>query len=396
MKEQNALALLKKYQQGNCTEEELHLLRSWFHESSFEKAQEVNEAKLAGISAEIWEKVQLYKNNKQTISKMWPRLAAAAILLIICTAGLLAYIDQSSIKSNHQKMANVMPATSKATLTLADGKIISLTDVAAGEIVHQSGIHITKTETGQLIYTVIPDKNRDPHDAEQMYHIISTPKGGRYQVNLPDGSKVWLNSASSLKYPVVFAGNERKIELKGEAYFEIETLMSDRGDHKIPFKVSVYRSNGGKHTVEVLGTHFNINSYEDEPLIKTTLLEGSVRISVSRNAGQNGYGIILKPGEQSNFKEGVINISKADIAHVMAWKNGLFMFKDDELKDVMKEVSRWYDIDIDEEAIPDLHFNGTISRQDNLATVLKMLEVTGDVRFVLTGRKLKVLLVNNQ
>jgi ferric-dicitrate binding protein FerR (iron transport regulator) len=210
-----------------------------------------------------------------------------------------------------------------------------------------------------------------------LYNTISTPKGGQYQVTLSDGSKVWLNAASSLRFPATFSGKERKVELTGEGYFEVAH------NKKMPFHVTV-----NDLDVEVLGTHFNINAYADESAIKTTLLEGSVKV-VKGNETK-----IIEPGEQASVttSEDEINVKQqVDLEQVVAWKNGIFQFERADIESVMRQISRWYDIDVDYHGRVSEHFGGTISRDVNISDVLKMLEMTGGVNFKIDGKKVIVM-----
>jgi transmembrane sensor len=222
-----------------------------------------------------------------------------------------------------------------------------------------------------LSYNTLKNKS-----SEVVYNTISTPRGGQYQLMLADGSKVWLNAASSLRFPASFVGKERKVELLGEAYFEVAK------NAKMPFKVKV---NGME--VEVLGTHFNINSYENESTIRTTLLEGSVKIN------KNNSSSLLKPGQQAQMnKAGEIKIiNDADVEEAIAWKEGKFQFDRADIHDIMRQLTRWYDVDVEYKGTVSSHFGGTISRDVNLSQVLNMLHLTGEVKFQVEDRKVVVM-----
>ena len=247
----------------------------------------------------------------------------------------------------------------------------------AANISSNNHIKIAKTGAGQIVYTIL--NNDDVKSNKVAFNTIQTPRGGQYQVVLPDGTKVWLNAASSLKYPEVFMGNTRTVELSGEAYFEVSKNKA------MPFHVK-----SKFQDVEVLGTHFNINSYMDEQTIKTTLLEGSVKVSNLKSLK------ILKPGQQSIAgisENSLIKLaSEVDTDDETAWKNGLFQFNNSDLKIILNQLERWYDIKIDYASIPAKRYNGMISRKVKLSEVLKMLEKTGNIKFEVTSvRKLKVL-----
>lgn len=364
--------LVERYLKKQLTDQELelfaellstgklddHLFRAW------------------NTGAEITEADELDFNRSQQRRFLWPKAiaAAAAVVLMVLSFGGYFYFQNKSVETEHRLEVNthdVDPGGNKATLTLADGSTISLTDANNGELAKQSGVKISKSKNGELVYSVIAS------DARPLaFNTISTPKGGIYQVNLPDGTKVWLNAASSIKFPTTFAQlSQRKVELEGEAYFEVAK------NKKVPFVVST-----SGQQVQVLGTHFNISSYSDEGELKTTLLEGSVKV-VAANT------IVLKPGQQSNLKRngsGGLKVSTANIAQVMAWKNGFFHFEKENLHEVMRQLSRWYDIEVIYEV--DRHddeFMGDIPRGIKLSEALKILSFEG-TQFRIEGRKLIV------
>ncbi len=264
-------------------------------------------------------------------------------------------------------------------LTLADGTKINLDKAENGEIAHQAGWTISKKEGSQLVYSLVTP-GEQPSRGNSLFNVIETPRGGEYQVILPDGTRVWLNAASSLRYPAVFAGSERRVELRGEAYFEVAH------NSKMPFRI---KSN--HQLVEVLGTHFNISSYADDKIIKTTLLEGSVAVSVGNDiASQN-----LKPGQQAvvGHTGSSIRIKNVDVEESIAWKNGYFLFNDESIESIMRKVARWYDVDVEYTGkIPSVGFNGTVLKSKNISGVLKILELTKAVHFKVKGRRVMVTL----
>jgi hypothetical protein len=313
------------------------------------------------------------------IKPFWFKLTAAAVVLITLSVGIYSYFNYNGSTLNLQAVSekhDVEPGGNKAILTLADGREISLTDAGNGQIAKEAGVAITKNASGQLVYTVIGSGK-----SEMAYNTITTPRGGQYQVNLPDGTSVWLNAASSIKFPTSFANvKDRKVELKGEAYFEVFK------NKNLPFIVVT-----DKQEVEVLGTHFNINSYDDETSVKTTLLEGSVKVSLFKG-GNKTISRFLRPGEQANVEHqaGSLEIVKANIDQVMAWQKGFFHFEADDLQSVLRQLSRWYDVDvIYEVSHNDDEFMGDIPRNVKLSEVLKILEF-GGVHFKIDGKKLIV------
>lgn len=329
--------------------------------------------------------------------------AIAAAVFILISSGIWWFSTPVSLPEQkiavvtkvapHVKAADAVPGGNKAMLTLADGTQITLDDMSNGKIASQSGISITKAADGQLIYTSSGSNHEERHLAESQINTISTPKGGQYQINLPDGSKVWLNAASTLKFPAIFSGNERKVELNGEAYFEIRPLTNKEG--RQPFKV-ITREGGKNQEVEVLGTHFNINAYGNEKFMKTTLLEGSVKVT-NLNISDSD---ILRPGQQAILKGSQMKIASVDLDEVMAWKHGNFRFNNLRLVDIMKQLERWYDVEVDYAHLPETRYQGFISKNVTLSQVLDMLELTGSLKFRITemadgkGKKIEINQVN--
>ncbi|MEH3112831.1 FecR family protein [Pedobacter terrae] len=375
--------IIQRYVSGTATAEEILFVEKYYQYLD-KNADILNQldadeiAKMADVNfSAIYAKMNGYQKRK-TI-RLYRYVAAAAILLIVygLTFALL-HQTKPSLKTVivTKKSLDVLPGTDKAVLTLADGSKIVLDENTAANISDKDGVKISRTKDGQLVYTVLDQGNLKLESAIS-YNTIQTPKGGQYQVILPDGTKVWLNAASSLKYPEVFNGSERRVELSGEAYFEVAKNKTQ------PFHVKNQRQD-----VEVLGTHFNINSYLDNNTIKTTLLEGRVRIT-------NGQSVkILKPGEQAIAEvsgDGIRLATGVDTNDETAWKNGLFQFNNADLKSILKQLERWYNVHIDYSTIPNKKYNGMVPRKAKLSEVLKMLEKTGNIRFeIAEGKKLTV------
>jgi ferric-dicitrate binding protein FerR (iron transport regulator) len=312
----------------------------------------------------------------------WPRFfAAAAIIICIISTGAYFLFKSVSLRqiANADKLSkannknnDIHPGKNTATLTLSDGTTVILDETQNGTVSTQGNTKILKLDNGILSYNA----SNKGKVVEVLYNTISTPKGGQYQLLLSDGSKVWLNAASSLKFPAAFTGKERKVELLGEAYFEVAK------NENMPFKV---KADGME--VEVLGTHFNINSYDDESIVRTTLLEGSVKINGVKSKS------FLKPGQQAKLdRDGDIRvINDADIDEAVAWKEGRFQFNRADIHEVMRQIARWYNVNIEYRGIVSSHFGGTISRDVNLSQVLKMLQLTGEVKFYVEDRKVVVI-----
>jgi hypothetical protein len=304
------------------------------------------------------------------------RVAAAAILLAIAGTVYFTAIQKPApeavtvLKENKiAKQPDVMPGHKGATLRLSDGSVIVLDSVQNGTLAMQVNMQVVK-ENGQILYK---GKN-----GEVLYKNISTDKGRQWSVVLPDGSKVWLNAESSIHYPLTFSGKERVVEITGEAYFEVAH------NSRFPFKVKV-----DNKEIEVLGTHFNINSYKDEPSMRTTLLEGLIRI------GNSATKKIIHPGQEASILNNTtdIKIKETDVQNVIAWKNGYFSFHNANLKTVMRQLARWYDIDVVYvKQAPELEFEGAIDQSLKLSAVLRILEKTGVHFKIGKDKKLFILL----
>ena len=335
----------------------------------------------------------LHGNNRRGMIRWFTgrRMAAAAIVFILLAAGgywWLNRLPNTDLATTDNKPAatttvDIAPGGNKAVLTLANGTTISLTDAANGTVAKEGTSVVRKTKDGELEYK--PAIGNASTAAQQQlaitFNTLSTPRGGQYKLVLPDGSKVWLNAASSIRYPTVFTGTERKVAITGEAYFEVVH------NSQMPFVVEK-----GNMAVEVLGTHFNINAYDDEEAMKTTLLEGLVKVS---SAIGNRQSAILKPGEQVSFSH------TSQLSHpipvqtdeVMAWKNGLFQFENADIRSVMRQLSRWYDVDIAYKQPSELKDKVSIEfpRSFNLSDVLKIMESTAGVKLQMEGKKIIVL-----
>ena len=313
------------------------------------------------------------------VRKRWFRYAAAAavgilIVGIAATFWLTSRTGQQQPDTSRTARYNsdALPGSDKAILQLEDGRSILL-DTASGVLAKQGETDIRKNEDGVLSY----DPGKAGADTAMVYNKIITPRGGQYQVTLPDGSKVWLNAASSLRFPVAFKGRERVVELTGEAYFDVAQQANK------PFKVQVGGSNEPM-LVEVLGTDFNIQAYEEEPVRAATLVNGKVRVSTGNEQ------VILNPGQQARLKDKAIQTVSADLEAVLAWKNGIFYLQDANIQTIMRQLSRWYDVEVVYEGNITQQFVGKIPRTMNLSDVLKVLESTGWVHFKFEGKTVTV------
>jgi transmembrane sensor len=315
------------------------------------------------------------------------RIAAAAVVLLMITAGGLLWMKYNS-KPEVAKVEiknDVAPGGNKAVLTLANGSAIVLDNEKNGVVAQEGNAKVVKLKNGQLMYEKADDQIADAN-APVTYNTLSTPRGGQYNIELPDGSKVWLNAASSITYPTTFNATERKVQVTGEAYFEVAKLVTAKDGKRVPFLVDIKN----KGQVQVLGTHFNINAYEDEEAVKTTLLEGKVKVS----AVGNPQSAMLKPGEQVSLSQSS-HLSQpipVQTEGVMAWKNGVFHFENADIKTVMRQVSRWYDVEVVYKRSLDnddpLFFE--VTRNTNLSDVLRVLNLAGGARYSIQDKKIIV------
>lgn len=300
---------------------------------------------------------------------------AAAILLLLSAGGI--YLWRSGSGGNEQQpgivKTDIAPGRDGAILTLADGRKIVLDSLGNGTIATQNGTEVV-LKNGQLLYA----DNIAGANGQQQWNTMQTPKGRQFNVTLPDGTRVWLNAASSITFPTAFDGNERRVQVTGEAYFEVAKNKTK------PFFVKIK----DRAEVQVLGTSFNVNGYDDEPRISTTLLEGAVSM---QGSGPSAPGtVVLKPGQQAQMaRDGstALTVKQADIDKVMAWRYGAFNFEGASLQEVMRQLARWYDIEVVyETGIPDIYFVGEMSRDLGLSGVLKALEAT-NVHFRLENNR---------
>ena len=315
--------------------------------------------------------------------RLWYQLGVAASILLLIVTSLFFYTNRTPVNKlalkvvEPKKAAVILPGDNKAILTLSDGTKIILEDAKNGILANQAGVSIQKTSDGKLLYSFSNSANTvSPETKENViYNKIETPIGGKYQVNLPDGSKVWLNSSSSLRFSALFNGDTREVELSGEAYFDVSKNKSK------PFRVITK-----DQIVEVLGTQFNINSYSDEGPIKTTLIEGSVKIIYKDKV------VLLSPGQQFQPKELVSAVLEADTEEVVAWKEGYFVFKNEDIKSIMRKLSRWYNVEVSYSGdIPEVGFGGNISRSKDISEVLDVLQLTNAIHFKVEGRRITVM-----
>lgn len=382
--------ILRRYNQGLCTDSEKLLVESW-HLAELKKADSViSEDEILNASSRIWSSIQQRTEikRKQNVIALYAKIAGAAVVFIALAylfRGKLSETDQVIEQTKSVNLTPIKPGETKATLTLGDGSKITLTGAKVGLVAQQQGIKISKTKEGGLVYTVVSANA----NKKNVYNTLQTPLGGQYQVILPDETKVWLNADSKLTYPAIFNQKDRQVTLVGEAYFEV-AKKTDQMGKRVPFRVKSILTDGRSQLVEVLGTHFNINAYNNEPKIKTTLLEGSVRVANIDGANAS----VIKPGEQAVWAsaESPILVKNVYAADAVSWKDGFFSFNDEDLQTIMNKISRWYSVDV-EYVGPRINkvFGGRISKFNSVNEVLDLLQTTGAVKFKVTGRRIVVM-----
>lgn len=388
MDKEHFLLILERYLDDKATEEEVNFLYVYYSLFMADadviellKGNEKEKLKL-NIKAGIDGYIDGHIDRADSVRKLrlWPLIAAAATVVLVIGAVLFVFKQRIAGNQITAQVAKneVVPGSNKAILIMPNGKTISLTDAANGLVVQQAGVSIRKSKGGQLTYVVNHTSTGERQAAIADWNTIRTPRGGQYEVMLADGTHVWLNAASSIRFPQTFNGPQRLVELSGEAYFEVAK------DKSHPF---IVQANGTK--VQVFGTHFNVNAYPDNSTVTTTLLEGSVQMS------HNGQATMLIPGEQgtSPVSGGAVAVSRADLQQAIAWKNGYFLFHDLGLAEVMKQVSRWYDVDIEfqDEEVKSREFGGVISRYKSITQLLDNMQLTGSAHYKIEGRRVIIM-----
>lgn len=384
MEKKEFFKVLKKYLDGTASPEEEEFVKTYYNlfelrEDAIKPEADAERDRLKYvIKAGLHDNIRFAERNKR-IRQLYKKIGLAASILLV--SSFIYYFNFSeSEKDNTPHLSenkyDIKPGGNKAVLTLSNGETITLDDAKNGLLAKQGNIEINKTADGELTYH--PGK---VSGESLQYNTVSTPRGGQYQLVLPDGTKVWLNAASSITFPTSFPGASREVEIKGEVYLEVAKN-----------KLKPFRVKSAGQVVEVLGTHFNVNAYTDEESTKTTLLEGSVKVSLSHSGDSDKRSVLLSPGYQAQFKLGRIAINEVDTEAAVAWKDGYFNFNREDIQSVMRQVSRWYDVEVVYQGnVPADEFVGRIPRSSNVSGILRILKLS-KVDCRLQGKK---IIINN-
>jgi transmembrane sensor len=381
--ERRIIELLIKRLQSALSDDEERELSSWRAASPANEAlfQEVTSARYLdeGLRAfglhdaeEPWQRMQQHMQRGRSKRRRLYYMSAAASVLILF--GLLfLWQRHSSVEGT-----DIRPGAAKAQLILQDGSRIDLDSLTVGQTANGHGITVTKDAKGKVTCRYADSAALASNTLRAHVNIITTPAGGEYQIVLPDGSVVDLNAMSSLKFPSAFSSNERRVSVTGEAYFDV------KADHRRPFRIMI----NDHHEINVLGTKFNVLAYEDEPLIRTTLIEGAIRVRTAMHQQ------VLKPGQEAQIDRASqqLNVTEADMAGAVAWKNGYFIFSNESIESIMRKVGRWYNVEVVYQGnIKNKTFGGTFSKSKSLKQLLKSFESTGSIRYKIAGRKVMIM-----
>lgn len=382
MDRKNEQKILQRYREGSCSEAELRQLEAWYDSWNMEDHVLLSESQLEMAERHMRSQVMRRVGFDSGKRRFWRRISIASTAAVVAIAlGVGLYLNRGGLMpdiadKNLSDVNDIAPGKNIATLTLPNGEVLTLSDQKDAIVIHASELSYGD---GTKIDNEVLGEELD--NTSNSLHTIATPRGGQYQVILSDGTKVWLNAASSIRFPASFSGaKQRRIEISGEVYLEVSKDVAH------PFIVL-----SGTQEIEVLGTHFNVNDYSDESFAQTTLIEGSVSVRPLHLAHTKEAKKILKPGQKSLIAEQEITVGSANINEVIAWKDGDFRFEDQSVPAIMKQIARWYDVDVVyKDNVSDVRLNASISRGRNVSQVLKMMEKTGEVKFKIEGREIIV------
>lgn len=401
--------ILQKQVAGTATATETEQLQQWLQtldETALravmrDYATYMNSARLQATAGDpiVWQQITATLQQQGALSghntpfgekstrtrTLWPRITVAAAVLLAIASGTWWWLEKDAVLQPVPKqlatVADKAPASSKATLTLADGSVITLNSATRRTLAQQGNQQVVQLANGQLLYQTAPASQQTATAGATGLNTLRTPRGGLFQVVLPDGTKVWLNAASSLQYPTAFTGATRTVTLTGEAYFEVAP------DKAMPFIVTTQNQQ-----VQVLGTAFNINAYSDEEATRTTLLQGSVKVLLSHSAFNTQHSTLLTPNLQSVTTPTAITLTRPDLQQVMAWKEGEFRFQHMKITSIMRQIARWYDVEIEYRGpLPENEFYGVIPRKEYVSQILKALALTSNVHFIMKGNTIIVM-----
>lgn len=385
---ENINTLVEKYTSNTCSKEELDQLllmvknttdtepvenalhTFWERVKSENKQERVDwDAMMQPLMKDLKTETPVVAINRG-FNWRWVGMAASVVMLL----GVLVYLTFWKPQVAQQMAATdiAAPVTNRAMIVLANGKKVYLDQQAKGNIAYDGNATVEKMADGTIVYKA----NNNVSLASNLYNTLSNPRGSSVMdITLSDGTRVWLNAGSSLTYPVAFSGNERKVQISGEGYFEVAHNAN------MPFKVAK-----NNMEVTVLGTHFNVNAYDDESVIKVTLLEGSVKTSLG-----NKVAVVIKPGQQAQISNNISVLKDVNLEKEMAWKQGVFRFQDTNIEEIMHQAARWYNVEVEFGGdVSNLNFGGSVSRQVNISELLKRLEATNLVKFSVVDRKVIV------
>lgn len=369
--------LYRKFLEGQCTEEEKERLLALQNQMDFEDDDSQLTPEERAIKLETFSRINKTLTTRRLRRKLWYYLAAASVLLLACALWL--FNDQSPTRppvtantimnTDTVQSGPPKPGGQAAILTLGDGSQVRLDKVQAGDLTSKGASFVQKVTNGHLVY--------NNHEAAVTFNTITVPRGNLFRLTLPDGTEVWLNADTRLVFPTRFTGSERLVELQGEAYFEVAKNKT------MPFRV---KANGTM--VEVLGTHFNVSAYPDEQQVKTTLLEGSVKLS------NHFTKAVIKPGQEGSLDQNShkIKVAKARGLEAIAWKDGYFIFHDESLVNIMKRAERWYDVDVEFQGdVTGYQFGGSLSKYQDISELLHIIELTKTVHYKIEGRRITIM-----
>ena len=361
--------LLDKYHLGQCTPDEVALLESWYTQLNASTHSQFSETELAETEKQLWSKIGPATRPVRKIKPKQRLAIAASLLLAFCIGAYFLLFETKQVPQVKKTVLDLAPGTNKAFISLADGSIVPLSGIANQKVLKQGATEILIIKSGMVTY------RGSETGQSNVLNTLHTPRGGQYALTLSDGTKAWLDAASSITYPVAFNGATREVSITGQVYFEVAHNAAK------PFRVSVKNE-----TIEVLGTHFNVNAYNDEPTLTTTLLQGQIKLSL-----KGGESKLMHPGEQGQVTNSrLAMVDQANVEEAVAWHNNMFKFNEASIPQVMRQLSRWYNVDIIYEGkIPDTKFSGELYRNVSALKISDILSYA-NIHFHIKDKKIIV------